>query len=323
MSRWSSTRVTDHSRSLKTLACAFCLFLMSCGTGIEVTEHVTNKDVQRVIEQVDSRQTTVTLDAYQDSLPAWKTGKRFWVADNQVAQLFAHQSDYDKDTLRLAGHVLNYMGHQIGGLFNEDTRYIFVELYDSLTNLTYSCRAGRVQDANRQGFTIPMLIDMDMVEHIGNQVTGKDYYIRTGIWYDRQSEQMMDGRHFIKVHIDSVLPGNAVLPLRVHFTTTDTHEQAMVWMSDNALTMQGRSFDAMFVSSDPHLAYPAISDSNWERITRAQLVEGMTKEECRLALGSPKRINENPDQSGMREYWYYDGGSYLYFVDGLLRQFRK
>ena len=49
----------------------------------------------------------------------------------------------------------------------------------------------------------------------------------------------------------------------------------------------------------------------------------MTKEECRLSIGSPKRINENPDQGGMREYWYYDGGSYLYFVDGLLSQFRK
>jgi len=305
------------------LAGTVCLLVMSCGTGIEMTEHVTNKDVQRVIEQVDSRQATVTLEAYQDSLPAWKQGKRFWVADNQVTQLFAHQQDYDKDTLKLAGRVLNYVGYHTGGLFNEDNRYVFIDLFDPVANLTYSCRAGRLQDAYRRGFAVPLLIDLDRVEHVARQIEDKDYYIRTGIWYDPQREQMMNGRHFIKVHIDSVLPGNAVLPLRVIFTTIDTRQQAMVWMSDDSSSMQGRSFDALFVSTDPHLAYPGISDTNWEYITRAQVVAGMTKEECRLALGSPKRINENPDQSGMREYWYYDGGSYLFFVDGLLHQFRK
>lgn len=323
MNRWSSTRVTRHGRWHKALMGICCLFMVSCGTGIEVTEHVTDKDVQRVIEQLDSRQTIVTLDTYKDSLPAWKTGKRFWVADNLVTQLFVHQPGYDKDTLKLAGRVLNYVGHQTGGLFDDDNRYIFINLYDSLTNLTYTCRAGRAQDAYRQGFTIPMLIDMDMVEYVGNQVVGKDYYIRTGIWYNRQSEQMKDGRHHIKVHIDSVLPGNAILPLRVLFTADDTREKAMVWMVDNPFIMQGRSFDAMFVASDPHLAYPDITDTNWELITRSQIAEGMTKEECRLALGSPKSIRDNSNQSGMREYWDYDGGSYLLFVDGLLHQFRK
>jgi hypothetical protein len=40
-------------------------------------------------------------------------------------------------------------------------------------------------------------------------------------------------------------------------------------------------------------------------------------------MGSPRRISERPDQGGMREYWYYDGGCYLFFVDGLLSQFRR
>ena len=87
--------------------------------------------------------------------------------------------------------------------------------------------------------------------------------------------------------------------------------------------MPGRDFDGLFDVNDPHSLYPAISAKNWELITRGQVEEGMTKEECRLALGAPRRINQNPDQSGMREYWYYDGGSYLYFVDGLLSQYRR
>ena len=303
----------------------FCLLLAACGTGIEVTEHVTDKDVQRVFEQIDSRQETVTLEPYQDSLPAWKPGKRFWVADDQVKQLLAITDKYDKDTLHLAGHTLSYKDWWTSGLYVDDGDYrrLYINFDDELTELPITYLYGKNSDSHHSGFTLPMLIDLDMVDHVARQIVGKDFYICTPIWYDRQSEQMMDGRRFIKVHIDSVLPGNAVLPLRVLFTTADTREQAMVWMNNNTSTMHGRDFDALFVASDPHLAYPDISDANWERITRGQVAQGMTKEECRLALGSPKRINERPDQAGMREYWYYDGGAYLYFVDGLLSQFRK
>lgn len=300
-----------------------CLLLAACGTGIELTEHVTDKDVQRIMGQTVNGLERMTLDPYADSLPAWRAGKGFWVADERVKQLFAYNAAYDIDTLNLAGRVLTYVKHETGGLFNDDNRFVEVTLFDSINGNTYTCRAGKAADTNRSGFTIPMLIDLDMVEHIARQVAGKDYYILTPIWYDRRTEQMTDGRHFIKVHLDSVLPGNAVLPLRVLFTATDTREQAMVWMSDNSSAMRGRDFDSMFATMDPHLAYPGITDANWERITRGQVCEGMTKEECRLAIGSPKRISENPDQGGMREYWYYDGGAYLFFVDGLLNQFRR
>lgn len=307
------------------MAAGLCLLLMACGTGIEVTERVTDKDVRRVIEQIDSRHTTVTLEPYQDSLPAWKPGKRFWVADDQVKQLLAITDRYDNDTLHLAGHTLSYRDWWKSGLFVDDVDYrrLYINFDDESTGLPITYLYGKSSDAYHSGFSLPMLIDLDMVDHVARQIVDRDFYIRTHIWYDRQSEQMMDGRQFIKVHIDSVLPGNAVLPLRVLFTTADTRERAMVWMNANSSTMIGRDFDAMFVASDPHLAYPDISNANWERITRGQVAEGMTKQECQLAMGDPKTINRNPDQGGMREYWYYDGGSYLYFVDGLLSQFRR
>lgn len=301
---------------------ALCMLMASCGTGIEVTERVTDKDVRRVIEQSANHQPVVTIDAYVDSVPNWRQGKRFWVADDQVRLLFARSSDYDIDTVNLSGHVLAYSGYTTGGIY-DNRQTVNLMFNDQVTSRTYVYRSGKTIDEFHPGFTIPMLIDLDLVDHISRQVTGKDYYIRTSIWYDRQSEQMMKGRHFIKVHIDSVMPGNAVMPLRVLFTTADSRERAMLWMSDNASTMHGRDFDALFTATDPHLAYPAISEANWELITRAQVVVGMTKEECRLSLGSPRAVNERPDQAGMREYWYYDGGSYLYFVDGLLSQFKR
>ena len=301
-----------------------CLLLVSCGTGIEVTEHVTDKDVQRVLDKEFGNVPDVTLVAYRDSFPAWKPGKRFWVADHRVTQMLAETSGYDKDTLRLTGHTLIYNSWSKSGIVtDEDYRWLYIDFTDEETGMRLNYRYGRARDAYRAGFTLPMLIDMDMVEHVARQLVGKEFYIRTPIWYDRQTEQMKDGRHFIKVRIDSVMPGNAVLPLRVMFTTADTREQAMVWMNDNSSTMLGRDFDALFSVANPRDSYPTITDANWDRITRGQVVEGMTKEECRLALGSPKSINERPDQAGMREYWYYDGGAYLFFVDGLLSQFRK
>ena len=318
--RW----LIDHNGSIVckwALMCFLGAFMTACGTGIEVTEHVGEKEVKKAIEHA-TNQSMVTLEAYVDSVPAWRQGKLFKVTDNQARLLFARSHDYDIDTVDLAGKMLSYEGYDTGGIYdNRSTVNLLFK--DTNTGNTYVYRTGKTIDEFRSGFSIPMLIDMDMVNHIGRQVAGKDYYIRTPIWYDRQSEQMLDGRHYIKVHIDSVLPGNAVLPLRVLFTTGDTGEKAMVWMSDNSSTMHGRDFDAMFVASDPHLAYPTVTDANWERITRGQVAEGMTKQECQLALGAPKRISQNPDQGGMREYWYYDGGSYLYFVDGLLSQFRR
>lgn len=297
------------------------LLAVSCGTGIEVTEHVTDKDVRKAIGQMENHQRVVTLDSFTDSVPAWRSGKRFWVADNQVRQLFSTSNDYNLDTVNLAGHVLEYVGYDTGGLY-DNRLTVNLKFRDSEDGKTFIYRTGKTIDEFKPGFSIPMLIDLDLVDHIARQVVNKDYYIRTPIWYDRQNGQMTDGRHFIKVHIDSVQPGNAVLPMRLLFTTCDTGEKAMVWMSDNASTMHGRDFDAMFVASDPRLAYPSITDANWDRIINGQVIVGMTKEECRLALGNPQRINQGHDPGGVREYWYYDGGAYLFFVDGLLNNYR-
>ena len=299
-----------------------CLVMMACGTGIEVTDHVTDKDVRRVIDQIDSKLPPVTLEPYVDSVPSWKAGKRFWVADDQARLVFVPSADVDFDTLNLKGRVLNYDGFDTGGIY-DNRQTVNLRFMDSVTGVAYVYRTGKTMSEFRSAFSIPMLIDLDLVDLVARQIADKDFYIRTPIWYERSSGQMIGGRHYIKVHIDSVLPGNAVMPLRVLFTTADSHEPAMVWMSDNASTMHGRDFDALFVAGDPRQVFPDITDENWLRITCGQVVEGMTKEECRLALGAPKRINEMPEQAGMREYWYYDGGSYLFFVDGLLRQYRK
>ena len=300
--------------------------MVSCGTGIEVTEHVTDKDVRRVITKTDQYEPQATIQAYNDSLPAWTVGKkRFWVADNQLLMLLEHGADVaTSDTVStVAGHVFVYEGYEIGSIYDYRQTVNLIFKDENAPGRTYVYRTGKTLDEFGSEFSIPMLIDMDKVHHVSQQVVGKDYYIRTPIWYDRASRQMMPGRHFIQVHIDSVLPGNAVMPMRVLFTTIDTHQPSMVWMSDHNSSMKGRDFDALFVASDPHLLYPTITDKNWKLITQSMVTEGMTKEECLLAMGTPRNTRQVPDQAGLREYWYYDGGSFLFFIDGLLNQYRR
>ena len=315
------SRAKCHAHAL--LCMVLVLITSACGTGIEVTEHVTDKDVRRVMEKNGADRPTVTLPPFEDPLTSWREGKRFWVTDDQVRELMLNQQDCNLDSVHLAGHVLSFLGSEATPLFADDDHRIDIRFEDVADGRCYVYRFGLAQHADRSFLNLPMLVDMDLVSHVARHVQSKDYYIRTSIWYDRDNEQMMAGRHFIKVHIDSVLPGNNVLPLKVFFTAIDSGEKAMVWMSDNASTMHGRDFDALFVASDPHLSYPLIGDDNWQMITRGQVAAGMTKEECLLSLGTPGSIVERPDQAGLREYWYYDGGSYLYFVDGLLSQFRR
>ena len=58
-------------------------------------------------------------------------------------------------------------------------------------------------------------------------------------------------------------------------------------------------------------------------IENGQIRNGMTKEECRLSLGSPKEVNKGHNYSSTLELWQYTDGVYLQFQDGLLVNFRQ
>ena len=258
------------------------------------------------------------LAPFHDSVPAWQLGKQFFVTDNQVRFIFANQTS---DSLALAGKFLTYDGYELGSML--DNRDCLNLKFKSSEGATYIYRTDKTIEQFSSSFTIPLLIDMDLVSDVDRQLKGKLLYIKTPLLYDVADEQMMRTRQFISVRIDSVAPGNKVLPLKVYFTALDTGDKAFLWMSDPNATMHNRDFDSMFSLRDIHENYPDISQATWQHIVRGDLVVGMTKDECRLSLGVPKRISRQPDQTGLREYWYYDGGCYLFFVDGLLNQYRK
>lgn len=296
------------------------LALVSCGTGIESTTAVSEKQARKELAQYKGPKAVPSLRLEPDSVAHWKAGKQFYVTDDQVRLIFTHSDAYNPDTLHLGGHVLSYAGYDTGSVL--DNRHD-VTLKFSDGAHTYGIATGKTLAELHSDYTLPFMIDMDVVRQVSSQLAGHDYYIKTRIWYNPATEEMIDGRQFIKVHIDSVLPGNKVLPLKVMFTASDNRERAMLWLSTGASAMHSRDFDSMFARQDLHLSYPNISDENWQRIVHGQIALEMTKEECRLAMGNPSSINQLPDQTGLKEYWYYDGGRFLYFQDGILKKFRK
>ena len=292
---------------------AGCMF-----TGVESTQRVTEKEVQRTMGELERRQPTMTLRPFVDSVPAWQHGKQFFVTDNQVRLIMSSTAP---DTVSLAGQLLTYDGYDQGSVL--DNRDALNLRFRSQDGTTYVYRTGKTADQFTSRFSVPLLIDMDMVTDVDRQLRGTEVWIKTPIWYDQHTEAMMRGRQFVRVRVDAVVPGNKVLPLKVCFTAVDTGQKAFLWMSAPNATMHNRDFDSLFSLRDLHENYPEISDATWQLIVSGDLAVGMNKEECRLAMGAPKRISQLPNQSGLREYWYYDGGAYLYFIDGLLNQFRK
>lgn len=290
-----------------------CMF-----TGVETTQKVTDKEVQQAIGQLEKRQPTMTLQPFTDSVPVWQVGKQFYVTDDNVRLIFVGAT---ADTAHLAGQLLTYQGAEQGSVL--DNRDVLNLRFTSADGRTYVYRTGKTASQFTSQYAVPLLIDIDMVRDVDRQLRGTQVWIKTPIWYDIDTDEMMRCRQFVAVRIDTVMPGNKVLPLRVQFTVCDNGQRAFVWMSDPNAAMAGRDFDSLFSLRDLHDNYPEISDATWQLIVRGDLATGMSKEECRLAMGAPKRISQLPNQAGLREYWYYDGGCYLFFVDGLLNQFRK
>lgn len=292
--------------------------LQGCFTGIESTKMITEKDVKRALEEMDRGKKHVGFSPFTDSLPAWRDGKPFWVVDRQARLIFAPGADYDIDSLALEGSQLSYNGY-LARRQVDNREVVDLMFTDGTHTLVYP--TGRtLQEISNAAFEVPFLVDGDMVDYYASMIVGKTVYVKTESWLTLEGEKM-DGRKFIPVAITKVSAGNRIYPLKVEFKTSDG-TQAMLWMTTGSSSISGRDFDSLFSLTDVRLQYPEISSETWARIVDGKVAEGMTKQECRLSMGSPKSVRQLPDQTGLREYWHYDGGRYLYFVDGLLKEYR-
>ena len=295
------------------------LSLSGCFTGVETTKKITDKDVARAMQELDRGKTHQSFAPYVDSLPTWRQGKEFIAVDEQLRLIFSPSALYDIDTMSFKGKHLSYDNYTISRRV-DNSEEVIIHFTDGANSFAYPT-GHPLSYVSSPSFTIPFLVDNDMIEHYSRLLVGKTLYVKTAIWYDSNGD-MKTGRKFVPVEVTNVNEGNKVYPLRVSFVDKGTGESAMLWMTTDASTIVGRDFDSLFALNDIRQQYPNIDADIWPLIVAGKVTRGMKKDECRLSLGTPQKVNQLPDQTGLREYWYYDGGRYLYFVDGVLQDFR-
>lgn len=295
------------------------VMLAGCFTGVETTQKITDRDVQRAMQEMNRGKHETSLTHFVDSLPNWSEGKGFWVVDDRARLIFLPSASYDVDSLQLLGKRLVYAGYNTRRQV-DNSEVVDIVLTDTDNHRLIYATGKPFADVCKPSFSIPFLVDDDMVQNYARQLVGKTVYVKTSVWFDGAGNYTNGGRKFVPVEITAVTAGNDVYPLMVAFR--DDVKEATLWMTTQGSSISGHHFDDLFSMTDVRKQYSRISDENWQKIVDGKVAEGMTKEECRLAMGNPKNLTQLPDQSGLREYWYYDGGRYLFFVDGLLKEYR-
>lgn len=170
---------------------------------------------------------------------------------------------------------------------------------------------------------LPGLVPLDEIDKANELLKGRTLYIRTSNWYNAAGEKIA-GKKLVPVRVVRVKPGNEVYPHRIFFTGPGG-EEASVFTSLSPVSTAGQfiSFDRLFRFENPRLRYKNITDEVWEAITEGKVKKGMTKEECRLSLGRPNDATEIPTYGGLKEQWFYQNGTYLFFEEGRLTEFRQ
>lgn len=306
-------------RLLTTLLLATAL--TSCFfTGVESTPRITQKDVNRSMrESPVTPEQQFAQQIIHDRASQWEAGKMLLVTDSRLSIIL----DYEKPVNH--GDTLRYVS----------MRPIVTVTGDTATQITFATPAGDIVSYTTHlpeisilnetvDIDIPFTIDLDLVRRASQLLVGKSYYITSTQWLNDMGSAI-DGVNFTPVTITDVKPGSADYPLLVSFRTDDGTQPATasVLMTAGDRPTATRNFDRLFTFDDPHLRYPQITDATWQLIRRHRLAEGMTKDEARLAVGQPTDVKKRQDGSCYYEYWIFDNGAYLNFIDGVLSTFRQ
>lgn len=290
-----------------------------CSTGIENTKTIKMSRAEQRIAQ-DTPEEKVMKDFRASTVDEWEVGKLFLVSDNRASLVF-EASDINAYERKLEGDTLIFKG-----LSSKSTPVGTQELMLIFTDGTreYRYATSKTPEVATKSLTsmdVPMLIDLDLVKKTADALVGKLVWTRTLIWYDDNGNKIR-GRQFVPVTIEDVKPGNMVFPLKVYIKD-DTGKEALLFMNIRNSGIESRSFQSLFYVSDPKLKYSSILPEIWEFIRDGKVKVGMTKEECKLALGNPSDVNAGHDWNSTIEFWQYPDGKFLRFEDGLLIDYRN
>ena len=308
-----------------TLGALVCVGVASCFTGVESTPRIGASTVREQHAASVSAEATYLDDILPQPPSLWHKGKKFRVADDRIQLIFSSPSD---PADRLVGQDISFYAIDRGSSLTGGDAAVIV-FSDDRGGRYYYRPANFDQERIDSviALEIPFTIDLDLVKAIDRRMRGKQYYVRTPLWYSADSTLTpQSGLRHVEISVDSVVPGTSNFPAAVCFHSTNPElitGQYVLLMGVGKGRGTTRTFDNLFAFDNPRKQYPEIKDEIWAKIIRSQVQKGMTRDECRLALGQPTDILRIPTYGGMQERWTYSDGIYLIFDDGYLTNYRR
>ncbi|MDE7408242.1 MAG: hypothetical protein K2M76_07460, partial [Muribaculaceae bacterium] len=291
--------------------------LAGCFTGVESTPRITLRDVKRekvIVTPEMSFLTEVVPEKFAD----WKPGKSFYVTDDKITLALNPIYGF---TGRLGGVNVKYVGsREVPSLTGKDVAELVFKTPDG-TEVAYRTNSSMEELMSRDKVEVPFTIEESVVDATRNLLAGKRLWILTPAWYD-MNDELITGKKFVSVTVTDVLPGNVAYPVKVTFAD-ENGKQYRIFLSVGSDTHASRPFASLFSFENPRKKYPNITNEVWENIKSGRVKAGMTRDECRLALGSPADVDRAADYSNVMERWSYENGVYLIFQDGILVRFRR
>lgn len=293
-------------------------FAAGCHTGIESTKTIKlSRSEQRSLEPTQEEKLMSAI--HIEKLGEWVKGKPFLVADERISLVF-DPFDVGCPPASLVGKTISYTGIALKPTPGGTEEAVIVFEYEGKP-LTYSTGKTSVDAGDRiTSMDVPMLIDPAIVDDANALLKGRKVWTKSQLWYDKD-ENKITGRKFVPVTIESIEVGNIVFPLKV-FIKDENGEDAVLLMNIGSVGIESRTFQNLFTLSDPKERYPHIQADVWDAICNGMVRLGMTKEECKLALGNPSDVNAGHDWNSTIDLWQYPDGKYLRFQDGQLIMFR-
>lgn len=292
-----------------------------CFTGIESTPRITGDDARRA-GVVTTAEQTFAAQLSTERPSQWREGKRWRVTDDKISLIFTGTPQAGHG---LAGSDLTLTGRRDAPtVTGKDVVELIFTNYKGQP-IAYRTDVPTSEWEQRDNLAVPFAVDLDVVHRADSLMRGKTFYITTPLWYNKEKKSATGLRH-VAVRVDSVTVGDENYPLLVAFTPTGLGRDVGQWhifMTYGTARSATRNFDRLFAFDDPRKAFPTINDDTWQLIIRSRVAPGMSRDEARLALGSPNGIDRGTSRGSMQmERWSYDNGAYLLFEDGLLVSYR-
>lgn len=289
-----------------------------CHTGIESTKTIKLSKTDKK-ELATTPEELLMADIHIPVIAEWQKEKPFIVADNRISLVF-DPFYFDMPVDSLVGKIIEYNGVISKPTPGGSDEAVIEFLYNGKP-LTYSTgKSMQVAQTSITSMDVPMVIDPQLIDDARKLLLGRKVWTKSQLWYD-ENENKITGRKFVPVTITDIMPGSIVFPLKV-FIKDENGNDALLFMNIGSVGIESRTFQNLFTLTDPKNRYPNITPENWNAICNGKVSLGMTKEECKLALGNPADVNSGHDWNSTIDLWQYPDGTYLQFQDGLLISFR-